>query len=41
MRGYPRKVDTSQAAKEPELAQRLWDVSEELTGIRYAWPVRV
>lgn len=41
MRGYPRKVDTSQAAKDPELAQRLWDVSEELTGIRYAWPVRV
>ena len=39
MRGYPRKVTSSAAAKDTELAQRLWVVSEELTGIRYAWPV--
>jgi NAD(P)-dependent dehydrogenase (short-subunit alcohol dehydrogenase family) len=39
MRGYPTRVDTSQAAKDPVLAQRLWDTSEELTGIQYAWPV--
>jgi NAD(P)-dependent dehydrogenase (short-subunit alcohol dehydrogenase family) len=39
MRGYPRKVETSDAARNTELAKRLWSVSEELTGIRYAWPV--
>jgi len=39
MRGYPIKVGSSAAANDPELARRLWDVSEELTGIRYAWPV--
>jgi NAD(P)-dependent dehydrogenase (short-subunit alcohol dehydrogenase family) len=39
MRGYPTRVDTSAAAKDPNLAKRLWNVSEELIGIRYAWPV--
>jgi NAD(P)-dependent dehydrogenase (short-subunit alcohol dehydrogenase family) len=39
MRGYPTKVDTSAAAKDQVLAQRLWNVSEELTGIQYAWPI--
>lgn len=39
MRGYPIKVGSSAAARDSELARRLWDVSEELTGIRYAWPV--
>lgn len=39
MRGYPTRVDTNQAAKDPALAQRLWDTSEVLTGIQYAWPV--
>ena len=39
MRGYPVKVGSSAAAKDTELAQRLWVVSEELTGIRFAWPV--
>lgn len=39
MRGYPIKVGSSAAARDSQLARRLWDVSEELTGIRYAWPV--
>ena len=39
MRGYPRKVDTSEAAKDADLAKRLWNVSEDLTGISYTWPV--
>jgi hypothetical protein len=41
MRGYPKKVDTSAEAQDPELAKRLWDVSEMLTGIQYAWPLKV
>ena len=34
MRGYPVLVSTSDAAKDPGLAKRLWQVSEELTDIR-------
>lgn len=41
MRGYPTKVETSQAAKDNDLAERLWNVSEEMTGVQYAWPVQV
>lgn len=37
MRGYPQKVETSEAAKDADLAKRLWDVSDELTGISYDW----
>ena len=40
MRGYPKKAQTSEAAKDADLAKRLWDVSEELTGIHYEWPVQ-
>ena len=39
MRGYPRKVEPGDAAKDSNLAQRLWVVSEELTGIGFHWPV--
>ena len=35
-RGYPKLVNMSAAAKDDEVAQRLWEVSEALTGIRYA-----
>jgi NAD(P)-dependent dehydrogenase (short-subunit alcohol dehydrogenase family) len=34
MRGYPTKVDSSELSKDPEVAQKLWDVSEELTGVK-------
>ena len=39
MRGYPQRVKTSDAAKDTDLAKRLWNVSEELTGVNYTWPV--
>ncbi len=35
MRGYPKLVDMSDAAKDDALAKRLWKVSEELTSISY------
>jgi len=38
MRGYPRLVSTSGRARDPETARRLWDVSEDLTGVRYDLP---
>ncbi|UCE85967.1 MAG: SDR family NAD(P)-dependent oxidoreductase [Deltaproteobacteria bacterium] len=33
--GAPRKVGGSPRARDPELARKLWSVSEELTGVRY------
>ena len=35
MRGHPKLVDRSAAAKDPGQARRLWEVSEDLTGVRY------
>jgi NAD(P)-dependent dehydrogenase (short-subunit alcohol dehydrogenase family) len=34
--GEPKKVGTSRAARNESDAARLWSVSEELTGVRYA-----
>jgi NAD(P)-dependent dehydrogenase (short-subunit alcohol dehydrogenase family) len=34
-RGHPRPVGRSGAARDPETARRLWEVSEDLTGVRY------
>ena len=34
-RGYPKKVEPCDAAKDADLAKSLWEVSEELTGVRY------
>jgi NAD(P)-dependent dehydrogenase (short-subunit alcohol dehydrogenase family) len=34
-RGHPKLVDMSGAAKNADAARRLWEVSEELTGVRY------
>jgi len=34
-RGNPTHVDVIDEAKDPEVARRLWEVSEELTGVRY------
>lgn len=33
--GYPKKVGTTRRARDPEVARRLWEVSEELTGVRF------
>jgi NAD(P)-dependent dehydrogenase (short-subunit alcohol dehydrogenase family) len=34
-RGHPTRVQTAGRAKDTELGKRLWEVSEELTGVRY------
>jgi hypothetical protein len=33
-RGYPKLVRPNRAARDEGTARRLWDVSEELTGVR-------
>jgi NAD(P)-dependent dehydrogenase (short-subunit alcohol dehydrogenase family) len=35
-RGHPEPVAPSAAARDPETARRLWEVSEELTGVQFA-----
>jgi NAD(P)-dependent dehydrogenase (short-subunit alcohol dehydrogenase family) len=35
MRGYPKRVNMVKRAHDERVAARLWEVSEELTGIRY------
>ena len=35
MRGYPVRVGTTDAAKSTKDAERLWQISEDLTGVRY------
>jgi len=37
-RGYPKLVGASAAARDEEAARRLWDASEELTGVRFVMP---
>ena len=37
-RGHPRHVGRSAAAKDMAVAARLWERSEELTGVTYEWP---
>jgi hypothetical protein len=34
-RGHPTRAQATKTARDPELAQRLWTVSEELTGVIY------
>ncbi len=34
LRGHPKVVQPNRAARNPDTARRLWDVSEELTGVR-------
>ncbi len=35
MRGYPRRIEMVKQAQDPGDAARLWEISEELTGVRY------
>ena len=35
LRGYPKKVQSSKLAHDEELAIKLWEISEELTGVKY------
>ena len=39
MRGHPEKVEPNSAACDDANAGALWEASEELTGVEYAWPV--
>jgi NAD(P)-dependent dehydrogenase (short-subunit alcohol dehydrogenase family) len=34
-RGHPKPVSASRAARDEQLARRLWEVSEEMTGMRF------
>ena len=35
MRGYPKKVESSGMSHDKEMAKKLWEVSEELTGLKW------
>ncbi|MGH3716312.1 MAG: oxidoreductase [Micromonosporaceae bacterium] len=35
LRGHPTTVKSTRAARDPETARRLWEVSEKLTGVTY------
>lgn len=37
MRGYPTKVDSRRMAKDPDRAAALWERSQALTGVDFAW----
>jgi NAD(P)-dependent dehydrogenase (short-subunit alcohol dehydrogenase family) len=38
-RGHPKPVSASRAARDEDAARRLWEVSEELTGVTFEVPV--
>jgi NAD(P)-dependent dehydrogenase (short-subunit alcohol dehydrogenase family) len=38
-RGHPQPVSASRAARDEDVARRLWEVSEELTGVTFEVPV--
>ncbi len=40
VRGYPVKVGSSPLVRNRKTAERLWSVSEQLTGVKYSWPRR-
>lgn len=37
IKGYPIKVNSNALAKDEQIAKKLWDVSEKLTGIKYSF----
>ncbi len=38
MWGYPKAVESTDAAKDADTARRLWNMSEEMTGVRFDLP---
>ncbi|SNQ50101.1 hypothetical protein FRACA_400034 [Frankia canadensis] len=38
LRGAPKVVDLAPSARDTETGRRLWDISEELTGVRFKLP---
>ncbi|WP_073483198.1 oxidoreductase [Streptoalloteichus hindustanus] len=41
LRGAPKRVRPSSTASDPEIARRLWELSERLTDVRFAFPTPV
>lgn len=41
MRGFPTQVKTNQLAKDESIAKKLWEVSEELTGVKFDFNKKV
>ncbi|MEU5127004.1 oxidoreductase [Streptomyces mobaraensis] len=41
LRGAPTEVELAPAAADPATGRRLWELSEEATGVRYAFPAPV
>jgi NAD(P)-dependent dehydrogenase (short-subunit alcohol dehydrogenase family) len=37
LRGHPTRVGSSTAAQDDDSARRLWELSEDMTGVTYAW----
>jgi NAD(P)-dependent dehydrogenase (short-subunit alcohol dehydrogenase family) len=37
LRGHPTRVGSSTAARDDQAALRLWELSEDLSGVTYAW----
>ena len=37
-RGHPKVVEGSQRSQDPAAARRLWEVSEDLTGVKFVFP---
>jgi len=35
MKGYPKKVESNELSHNEKIARILWDVSEELTGVKF------
>ena len=35
MKGYPKVVTPNELSQDDTIAKRLWEVSEELTGVKY------
>jgi NAD(P)-dependent dehydrogenase (short-subunit alcohol dehydrogenase family) len=35
LRGYPRRVQSNAKSRDPDLAAKLWELSEKLTGVHY------
>jgi hypothetical protein len=38
--GHPIRVHSSRRSQDPETARRLWQVSEDLTGVKYDFTLR-
>jgi len=35
MRGFPARVPSNELSKDEAIAKRLWEVSEQLTGVKF------